>query len=136
MNYNRQRMFRESTRFTPSKPKQTNSQNTKNKLSHKKTIRCKYCYRTGHLDTKCPDKDNKRPPSMPEWISKATYLRCKEKGHLAFICPPKYPYKVVKANTGKNNMGYKISANNVKEWAEIGTYRICWHGIYNKPSLI
>ena len=52
---------------------------------------------------------------MPEWISKATCLRCKKKGHLAFNCPPKYSYKVIKANTGKNNMGFKLTANNVKD---------------------
>ena len=67
MSYNRQKTFRESARFTSSpNSKQTNSPNNKSKSPHKKTIRCKYCYRTGHLDSKCPDKDNKRPPSMPE----------------------------------------------------------------------
>ena len=77
MSYNRLKTFRESTRLTSSSSnsKQTNSQNSKNKFPHKKTIRCKYCYRTGHLDSKCLDKDDKRPPSMPEWISKATCLR-------------------------------------------------------------
>ena len=52
---------------------------------------------------------------MPEWISKATCLRCKKKGYLAFNCPPKYSCKVIKTNTGKNNMGFKLSANNVKD---------------------
>ena len=72
MSYYRQKTFRESARFTSSpNSKQTNLPNNKSKSPHKKAIRCKYCYRTGHLDIKCPDKDNKRPPSMPEWISKA-----------------------------------------------------------------
>ena len=114
MSYIRQRILRESNRFTSSSnSKQTNIPNSKNKLPHKNTVRCKYCYRTGHLDSKFPDKDNKRPLSMPEWISKATCLRCKKKGHLAFNYPPKYSCKVIKANTGKKNMGFKLSANNV-----------------------
>ena len=82
---------------------------TKTNYHTKKAIRCKYCYRTGHLDSKCPDKDNKRPPSMPEWISKVRCLRCKKKGHLAFNCPPKYSCKVIKANTGKNNIDRRAS---------------------------
>ena len=52
---------------------------------------------------------------MPEWISKATCLRCKKKGHLAFNFPTKYSYKIIKANTDKNNMGFKLTANNVKD---------------------
>ena len=55
---------------------------------------------------------------MPEWISKATCLRCKTKEHLAFNCPPKYSCKVIKANICKNNMGSKLSANNVKGCAD------------------
>ena len=49
---------------------------------------------------------------------KSKCLRCKKKGHLAFNCPPKYSCKVIKANTGKNNMGSKLSANNVKDCAD------------------
>ena len=118
MTYNRIRSFRESARFTTSNPRQNNMQNSKTRPPHKKIIRCKYCYRSGHFDSKCPDKANKRPPSMPEWISKATCLRCKKKGHLAFNCPPKYNCKIIKANSKNHNDGNRINANNVKDCAD------------------
>ena len=115
MTYNRIKSFRESARFTTSNSKKTDIQSTKNKTPNKKIIRCKYCYRSGHLDSKCPDKANKRPPSMPEWVSKATCLRCKKKGHLSFNCPPKYNCKVIKPNPNRNSVVNRISANNVKD---------------------
>ena len=83
------------------------------------TIRCKYCYRKGHSDNNCQDKANKRPPSMPEWISKATCAKCKKKGHLAFNCPPKYGNKIVKSSKFSKKKGpNKIeSADHVTEFA-------------------
>lgn len=39
-----------------------------NQKGHKKNkinIRCKYRYELGHTDFACPDKRQKRPPSMP-----------------------------------------------------------------------
>ena len=38
----------------------------------------------------------KRPPSMPEWISKMTCAKCIKKGHFAFNYPPNYNNKVRK----------------------------------------
>ena len=61
--------------------------------TYNKTLRCKYCYRPGHTDTNCRQKAMKRPPSMPEWVSKAECKKCKKKGHLSFNCPPKYNNK-------------------------------------------
>ena len=75
MTDNRIKSFRESSRFITSNPKQNDMQNSQKKGPHKNLIRCKYYYRSGHLDSKCPDKANKRPPSMPEWISKTTCLK-------------------------------------------------------------
>ena len=53
---------------------------------------------------------------MPEWISKATYLKWKKKGHLAFNCPPKYLYKTMTAPSTENNIP-KMTANNVTDSA-------------------
>ena len=105
--------FRENARFSQEfnmKSKQQPSSNT---------IRCKYCYRKGHSDNNCQDKANKRPPSMPEWISKATCAKCKKKGHLAFNCPPKYGNKIVKSSKFSKKKGpNKIeSADHVTEFA-------------------
>ena len=66
------------------------------KHNSKRKPRCKYCYRFGHSDQECLDKMQKRPPSMPEWVSKMTCAKCKKKGHFAFNCPPKYNNKVRK----------------------------------------
>ena len=41
------------------------------------------------IENKFYSLDKERTPSMPEWISKATCLRCKKKEHLAFNCPDK-----------------------------------------------
>ena len=54
---------------------------------------------------------------MPEWISKATFLKCKKKGHLAFNCPPKYLCKTIKAPSKPNNFN-KTTANNVTDSAD------------------
>ena len=71
------------------------------KHNSKRKPRCKYCYRFGHSDQECPDKMQKRPPSMPEWVSKMTCAKCKKKGHFAFNCPPKYNNKVRKIQQKK-----------------------------------
>ena len=54
------------------------------------TKRCKYCYKNGHNDQECRDKQMKRPPSMPKWVGNAQCNKCKKKGHLSFNCPPKF----------------------------------------------
>ncbi len=90
MTYNRMKNYREKARFTTSNQKQNNPHSQKGKIPNKKTMRCKYYYRSGYFDSKCPDKTHKKPPSMPESISKVTCLKCKKKRHLAFNCPPKY----------------------------------------------
>ena len=93
------------------------------------TIRCKYCYRKGHTDHNCPDKANKRPPSMPEWISKATCAKCKKKGHLAFNCPPKFGNKPIKSNKPyKRKEPHKIeSADHVTEFAGMVYHKNNYH---------
>ena len=40
--------------------------NYQNKNTQELKIRCKYCYRVGHTDTLYRDKQDKRPPSMPQ----------------------------------------------------------------------
>ena len=83
--------FRESARFS------LDSNKTHKYQGNEKKTRCRYCYRAGHTDNNCQDRANKRPPSMPEWISKATCAKCKKKGHLAFNCPPTFGNKMVKS---------------------------------------
>ena len=96
---NFRRKFRENARFTNNggfqKSKyEANSNKCQNISSQNKPEKqCKYCYRKGHIDTECFDKKNKRPPSMPDWVSSATCEKCKRKGHLSFNCPPKYDNK-------------------------------------------
>ena len=51
-----------------------------------KSIRCKYFYRLGHHDSQCKQKEAKRPPSMPDRVSRAVCRKCKKKGHLSFKC--------------------------------------------------
>ena len=65
-------------------------QNNKDKHKKFKKTRCKYCYRPGHTDPECRDNENKRPPSMPDWVSKIQYSKCKKTEHLTFNCPPKF----------------------------------------------
>ena len=61
-----------------------------------KKIRCKYCCEVGHTGhSNCPDKAKKRPTSIPEWISKITCAKCKEKGNLAFNHLPMYENRVM-----------------------------------------
>ena len=96
LHFFRQRI-RDSARYTTS-PSLSSSSRTfsdKSKAKHSR-IRCKYCYNTGHLDTACPDKSRKKPPTVPLWISKLTCAKCKKKGHMAFNCPPKYDNKILK----------------------------------------
>ena len=78
--------------------------------------RCKYCYRTGHTDANCRQKAMKRPPSMPERVSKAQYNKCKKKGHLSFNCSPKYDNKPIKS---KSDRRQKFRNNNKKESANV-----------------
>ena len=97
MNHYRQMILRENARFVNTNtPSENKSNNSNRKFPNKKIIRCKYCYCTGHTDSKYPDKERKRPPSMLKWISKATCQKCKKKGHLAVNCPPKYLCKTIK----------------------------------------
>ena len=63
------------------------SQNSQHKNKKYARVRCKYCYRPGHTDSECRDKENKRPPSMPEWVAKIQCSKCKKTGHLSFNCP-------------------------------------------------
>ena len=115
MSFHRQRLFKESARFTSSNSTQTSRSSNKGHNSNKKIIRCKYCYRSGHTDEDCLDKKQKRPPSMPAWISKTTCMNCKKKGHLAFNCPPKYACKIIRPKAQKFKYNNKTTANNVKD---------------------
>ena len=116
MSFQRQKLYKESARFISSNSTQTNNSNNKKEKSDKKRIRCKYCYRVGHTDEECLDKKQKRPPSMPAWVTKTTCMNCKKKGHLAFNCPPKYACKVIRPKPQKsNNNNKKITANNVRD---------------------
>ena len=55
----------------------------------------------------------KRPPSMPEWVSKAECKKCKKKGHLSFNCPRAYDNKPIKHKNEQryNRLNNKESAN-------------------------
>ena len=127
MNNQRSRMFRESARFTSSKDSQINSNNQSKQRTSQPKIRCKYCHKLGHTDIECHSKAQRRPPSMPEWVSKAICSKCKKRGHLSFNCPPKYACKVIKENkskfrprhnnTQRNNQNQSESADNVTEFA-------------------
>ena len=44
-------------------------------------------------------KQSKRPPSMPDWVSKVICSKYKKKGHLAFNCPPKYDNKCIRSKS-------------------------------------
>ena len=71
---NTHRFRRESARFSNTqKPMKTSNNMTKQSQSptYNKNLRCKYCYSPGHTDANCRQKAMKRPPSMPEWVSKA-----------------------------------------------------------------
>ena len=89
-------------------------------------IRCKYYYRIGHHDSQCKQKEAKRPPYMPDWVSKATCRKCKKKGHLAFNCPPKYENNPYKSKNDVRNRKEHISetAANVTEFAGSATHYV------------
>ena len=92
--------LRESARFSNTQERNNkNERPTRN--DNNTTLRCKYCHRLGHTDLNCPDKEHKRPPSMPDWVVRAKCEKCKKSGHLTFNCPPKYKYKVRKLNYKK-----------------------------------
>ena len=78
-----------------------------------RSLRCKYCYRPGHTDTNCRQKCMKRPPTMPEWISKVECKKCKKNRHLSFNCPPKYDNKSIKHKNDNryNKLNNRESAN-------------------------
>ena len=80
---NSNRFHRESARFSQTHKSTHNNSSQKytNNTNNGKTTRCKYCYRTGHTDINCKQKGMKRPPSMPEWVSKAQCNKC-TKTHL------------------------------------------------------
>ena len=86
-----------------------------NKTRTHTKIRCKYCHRVGHTDASFRDKQDKRPPSMPQWAKHSTCMKCKKKGHLAFNCPPKYNCKVRKPPMGKNKPYNKNNSKTQKE---------------------
>ena len=52
---------------------------------------------------------------MPSWVSAATCMKCKKKGHLAFNCPPKYSYKVRKSDQNKTSFNKSKQDNKPKE---------------------
>ena len=73
----------------------TQSQKQFSSSTTNKFVRCKLCYRFVHTDTNYKQKVMKRPPTMPEWVSKGEYKKCKTKGHLLFKYPPKYDNKPI-----------------------------------------
>ena len=75
---NSSRFHRESAMFSQTNKTIHNSSTLKytNNTNNGKTTRCKYYYRPGHIDTNCKQKSMKRPPSMPEWVSKAQCNKC------------------------------------------------------------
>ena len=88
-------------------------------------MRCKYCYRSGHTDIYCRQKAMKRPPSMPEWVSKAECKQCKKKGHSSFNCPPKYGNKPIKhRNEQRYNKYNNKETANVCEFAGMTSHHI------------
>ena len=93
----RQRFKRENAHV--SSIRQIRNPTSGQKKSSSKNIRYKYCYRLGHEDTECRQKQSKRPPSMPDWVSKVICSKCKKKGHLAFNCPPKYDNKCIRSKS-------------------------------------
>ena len=111
MHISRQRFHRESSRFV-----EPSNDNEQNKSTQELKIRCKYCYRVGHTDTSCRDKQDKRQPSMPQWAKHATCMKCKKKVHLVFNCPPtKYNCKVGKPPVNKNKSYNKKNSKTQKE---------------------
>ena len=122
------RFCRENARYSHSqKPTRTTIQNPRNSSSStpNKMLRCKYCYRPGHIDMNCRQKAMKRPPSMPEWVSKVECKKCKKKGHLSFNCPPKYDNKPIKhKNEQRYNKYNNKETANVCEFAGMTSHHI------------
>ena len=94
-----------------------------------KVLRCKYCYRSGHIDANCRQKAMNRSTSIPEWVSKAKCKKCKKKGHLSFNCPPKYDNKPIKhKNEQKYNKYNNKETANVYQFAGMTSHHLpyCW----------
>ena len=125
------RFLKKSARLATLKnlPKQIQNPRNSSSLTQHKLMRCKYCYKPEHTDINCRQKAMKRPPSMPEWVSKAECKKCKKKGHLSFNCPSKYDNKPIKH---KNEQRYKRLNNkesaNIWEFAGMTNYYDppCW----------
>ena len=67
----------------------------------------------------------KRPPSMPEWVSKAECKKYKKKGHLSFNCPPKYDNKSIKhRNEQKCNKYNNKETANICEFTGMTSHHI------------
>ena len=71
MSIHRQKIFKESARFTNTNNMYGKYQNTIKNISNNKINICKYCYRTEHKDLVFLDKKRKKPPSMSLWVSNA-----------------------------------------------------------------
>ena len=130
-------LFRSTNRFRKETARFSHSQKPPKTLTNKhppsstanRIIQCRYCYRSGHTDANCRQKAIKRPPSMPDWGSKAECEKCKKKGHLSFNCPPRYDNKPIKS---KNEQRYSKYNNketaNVCEFAGMASHHFphCW----------
>ena len=96
-------------------------------------MRCKYCYRPGHINMNCREKAMKRPPSMPEWVSKAECKKCKKKGHSSYNCPQKYDIQDLyqsKLNHQKKNQMRNICHNRTRHKKNFTN--LVQNQIYNK----
>ena len=92
-------------------------------------MRCRFCYTSGHTDANCRQKVMKRPPPMPDWVSKAEYKRYKKKGHLSFNCPPRYDNKPFKSQNEQRYYKYNNKETaNACEFAGMTSHHIpyCW----------
>ena len=122
------RFHKESTRSNNTKkPMKVSTQTTKQLFSptFNKSLRCKYCYRLGHSDTNCRRKAIKRPPYIPEWVSKAECKKCKKKGHLSLNCPPKYDNKPIRLqNENRYNKVNKKESTNFCEFVGITSHYV------------
>ena len=110
------RFRKESARFSNTQKPMKVPHNTIKQFpssNSNRSLRCKYCYRPGNTDTNCRQKGMKRPPTMPEWISKVECKKCKKKGHLSFNFPPKYDNRPIKHKNDNryNKLNNRESAN-------------------------
>lgn len=105
------RHFKHEVRFVNSAP------TTNNKTSSGK-MRCKYCYKPGHIDDTCRDKAQKSPPTMPDWVANITCTKYKKKGHMAFNCPPKYNNQKKKSPKFNRFNKYRKKTSENKEKTE------------------